>query len=545
MFQKMRLSMCLVFVMLLLPAQALAAKSTFVVLPFTVNGPSNFTYLERSVPQMLTSRLYAKGEVEAATEVPASQGAVSDAAAADRVRNALKADYVVFGTITIMGDAYSLDVRVRDRAGKSWNQASDGKISQLIAGISKTSDAINRQVFGRGGAGSQVQRTNQMHPDIVVNQDRPKDVYLNPQFRYSGSSTEDESRLRSQALQFTAIGMEVADIDRDGRNEIILLSETALYAYRFEGSRLNKIAEFELPRTMKNLTVRVLPGASKDYIIVNMMDKDVTPQASIFTWSGNGFVEEYKRQKYFLNVVQLAPNYQPTLIGQKSGRPRLFASGVHEILLGGNGELVQGTRLNLPEDADVFNFTYLPGGLSKEGDKLVVLNRREKLRTYTLNGSRLAETDEKYSGAAVGVETNPSMPGLARDEATMGEMYFIPMRMVPMDIEQDGNYELLVNRPISTASGIFDRYRFNPQSEIHSLFWDGIGLNLQWKTRRIKGSTVDYTIADANNDGVTDLVVCLNTHPGALGVNARKAVVLIYPLDVSQADPNTTPYEGN
>ena len=134
--------MCLVFVMLLLPAQALAAKSTFVVLPFTVNGPSNFTYLERSVPQMLTSRLYAKGEVEAATEVPASQGAVSDAAAADRVRNALKADYVVFGTITIMGDAYSLDVRVRDRAGKSWNQASDGKISQLIAGISKGGKGI-------------------------------------------------------------------------------------------------------------------------------------------------------------------------------------------------------------------------------------------------------------------------------------------------------------------------------------------------------------------------------------------------------------------
>lgn len=543
MFQTMRFSMCLLLLVLLFPAQALAAKTTYVVLPFTVNGPDNFTYLERSIPQMLTSRLYAKGEVEAATDVPAAQKAVSDAGAADRARAALKADYVVYGTVTVMGDSYSLDVRVRDKGGKSWNQASEGKISQLISGISRTSDSINREVFGRGGS-TQPQRVNQMHPDIMVNQDRPKDVYLNPQFRYSGSSGEDESRLRSQTLQFTAVGMEICDLDNDGRNEIVLLSETHLYAYRFENGRLTKVAEFELPRTLKPLAVRAMPTSSKVYIIVNMIDKDVTPQASLYTFSGNMFKEEYSRQKYFLNVVKLAPDYRPILIGQKSGRPRLFATGVHEMLLGASGELMQGARLNLPEEADVFNFTHLPGGHSKEGDKIILLSSREKLRTYTMKGARLAESDEKYSGAAIGIETNPAMPGLARDDATMGDTYFIPMRMIPMDIEQDGNYELLVNRPISTASGIFDRYRFNPQSEIHSLFWDGIGLNLQWKTRRIKGSTVDYAIADANNDGVTDLVVCINTHPGALGVNARKAVVLLYPLDVSLADPNTTPYEG-
>ena len=545
MFQKIRFSMCLVFLVLfLLPAQAFAAKSTYVVLPFTVNGPENFNYLERSIPQMLTSRLYARGEVEAASDVPATQRAVSDAATADRARGALKADYVVFGTVTIVGDNYSLDVQVRDKAGKAWNQASEGKVTQLISGISRTSDSINQQVFGRSAAG-QAQRVNQMHPDIVINQDRPKDVYLNPQFRYSGSSAEDESRMRSQTLQFTAVGMEICDLDNDGRNEVVLLSETALYAYRFEEGRLNKVAEFELPRTHKSLAIRTLPGSSKTYVVVNMLDKDSMPQASIFTLSGSTFKEEYTRQKYFLNVVKMAPDYRPMLIGQKSGRPRLFASGIHEILMTGSGTLTQGARLDLPEGADVFNFTYLPGGFSKEGDKIIVLSSREKLRTHTLKGARLAETDEKYSGAAIGVETNPAMPGLSRDDATMGETYFIPMRMIAMDIERDGNYELLVNRPISTASGIFDRYRFNPQSEIHSLFWDGIGLNLQWKTRRIKGSTVDYALADANNDGVTDLVVCINTHPGALGVNARKAVVLVYPLDVSLSDPNTVPFDGN
>lgn len=119
----------------------------------------------------------------------------------------------------------------------------------------------------------------------------------------------------------------------------------------------------------------------------------------------------------------------------------------------------------------------------------------------------------------------------------MASIFYIPMRMLAVDFEHDGNYELIVNKPISTASEIFDRYRFFPQSEIHSLFWDGIGLNLQWKTRRIKGSMVDYTIADANNDGIPDLVTCLNTHPGALGVKARKTIIMLYPLDMSQTNP--------
>ena len=50
---------------------------------------------------------------------------------------------------------------------------------------------------------------------------------------------------------------------------------------------------------------------------------------------------------------------------------------------------------------------------------------------------------------------------------------------------------------------------------------------------------VDYTIADANNDGIPDLVACLNTHPGAIGVKARKTVIMLYPLDVSKTDPAT------
>ncbi|HCG04895.1 MAG TPA: VCBS repeat-containing protein, partial [Desulfovibrio sp.] len=119
--------------------------------------------------------------------------------------------------------------------------------------------------------------------------------------------------------------------------------------------------------------------------------------------------------------------------------------------------------------------------------------------------------------------------------------YFVPLRMYAVNFDRDDNWELLVNRPISTASQFFDRYRFFPQGEIHAMYWDGVGLNLQWKTRRIKGSVADFTVGDFNNDGTTDIVLCVNTHPGALGLESRKTMLLAYPLDLAKADPNTAP----
>ena len=102
-------------------------------------------------------------------------------------------------------------------------------------------------------------------------------------------------------------------------------------------------------------------------------------------------------------------------------------------------------------------------------------------------------------------------------------------------------WELLVNKPLSVAAQFFENYRNFPESEIHALFWDGVGLSLLWKTRRIKGSVADFALSDVDNNGVPDLIAAVNTHPGALGLQNRKTIVIAYPLDLSQADPKTAP----
>ena len=541
--------------MLLLAGQAFAAqKATYIVLPFSVQGPEGFAYLEKSIPQMITSRIYWKDRVEPARELPANVRPVNSESEAEKLRAQYKADYVIWGSVTIIGDDASLDVRVRDKAGKVWPQTREAKTPQLISAIGAVSDAINRDVFNRAtsasnrsagsGGAAGAGRINQMNPDIVINESSSREVYLNPQFRYAGSSQEDESRLRSQTLNFTAIGMEVVDADGDGKNEIFLLDDRTIRAYRFErNNQLKQIGEHRFGSNSQCLNIRSIPRPSGGaWLVVTVIDQGGVPQSSVLSFNGTSFKVEMRNIKHYLNVVRMPPDYLPIIIGQEAAPPRLFRPNSLTEMIPQGGTLVPGGRLSLPPEANVFNFTWLPASRGeRDGQKLIVLTDAERLRVYNSKLSRLAETSESYSGASTGMEIDPSMPGLGRDDVTMASMFYIPMRMVPYDLERDGNWKLIVNRPISTAAQIFDRYRFFPQSEIHSLYWDGLGLSLQWKTRRIKGSMVDYTIADANNSGIPSLVVCVNTHPGAIGASSRRAMVLLYPLDISLTAPGTTP----
>lgn len=547
--KKFSLVACLLSFLMMWSTQSMAAeRGTFIVLPFAVQGSAEYAHLEKAIPQMLTSRLYWKGKVEPAGETSANQKPVSSEKAAENARISYKANYVVWGTITIVGNNYSLDVRMRNKAGKTWSQAREGNINQIIGSVTSISNAFNTEVFGHTSQSSSsavkpVERVNQMNADIVINEDKPKDVYLNPQFRYSGSSAEDDSKIRSQTLPFESIGMEVCDADGDGKNEIFLLSPHKLFAYKFQGSKLNQLAELSLPVTNDPLSIRSFKRPNgKTWIIVNQVDKKTQASTIIYSFNGKAFKEEMRNIRYILNVVKVAPNYTSTLIGQQTQTQSssVFKSGIYEMILM-DGKLTTGSRLSLPETANVLNFTYIPGTIGNNGggDKIVVLNELEKLITYTARGVRLSETEDTFSGSSAYFEGNTSMPGMGKDNVTIASKYYVPLRMLPIDLERKGTYELLVNKPISTASTLFDNYRSFPQSELQSLYWDGLGLSLRWKTRRIKGSTVDYAIADANNGVGLSMIVCLNTHPGSLGTKARKTVVMVYPLDTSRVDPNT------
>lgn len=530
----------LVSALLCLPATALTAEvKTFAVAPFTVHGPEKYQYLGQGVQSMLESRMNWPGHLapldkaKAGTKLAKTPASESEAkkTAAD-----LGVDYLAYGTVTVSGEQASIDIMVVGRDGKKWPKALNTKIAELIPAMERTAQSLNNEIFQRpaapasGGKGGE--SVNQLNPDFVVNQttEGNQKAYLNPNFRYAGPS-DTPGVWRSQSMPIVSRGIAVADVNGDGQNEVVILAQHSVEVYNYKDRQLMPIAKYETPPNLTLLNVSTLDinGDGKAEIIVSA-SYFKEPRSFILNLEGNKLAEQYKDIKLYLNVVAIAPDFSRQLVGSKGEQKEIFVQGVHNVIFSG-GQPQLSTRINLPSKANPFNFVFLP---EKSGYKVVLNDDKDHIVVYTAKGERVAATEEQYCGSAIGLEFDPLMAPMEKPKSDhLWTYYYIPLPMIVANLGKENRYEVLVSKNISLAAQFFETFRTFSQGEIHSLYWDGVGMNLLWKTRRIKGTVTGYVLADIDNDGQKELVVCITTWPGAAGVYARRTIVLAYKLDGS------------
>ena len=523
--------------MLLLALQARAAHAarSFVVLPFQVNAPQSYAYLGKALPATLQAKLTRPGQTEGRL---GSTTATSPAQARSQLGGA---EYAIWGSIAVTGTECTVTLNSVDKAGKTWSKSQSAQVSMLTGTISSLSAALGEEVLGLGGASPSAARSN----DIIMNEtgNQQSRTYLNPQFRYQGASESNGSRLRTQRIKEKMVDMAVGDFNGDGKNEVAVLTEHELLMFTWnDRNGLQPLGKMRLPGSNDSYSMRAidLNRDRADDLVVATFDPDNNrPYTYFISFKGNTFKEIAERTACFASVMRLPPSYAPTLVGQRWDSIKLFAPGVHIMIKKGNTYELGG-RLSLPSGATVFNCVWMPPGRGNPSEQLLMLTDDEKLKVFQGAGQSLIHTTmERYSGSSTGMDFYKSMPGLGVNKTyQLPSKFFAPMRLIAADIGHTGEYTLLINKPISTAAQIFDRYRYFPQGEIHALYWDGVGLGLKWKTRRIRGSVAEIDLADVNNDGVLDLVVGINTSTD-LGIGSRQSMITAYPLDVSKTDPNT------
>lgn len=521
-----------------LPALASASK-TFAVLPFAIHGPGEYQYLGQGIQSMLTTRLTWPDNF-----TPLDSGAIAkvaaklptDATQAENIRTALGADYLVWGMLTVMGQECSLDINVVDPQGNNQPRPMQTTLTQVIPSLETAAAGINAQVFGRSAqapASAPQKVVQPMNEAMIVNETEAGVAYANPSLKYQDADTS-LGRWRSQTFPFASRGMVVCDADGDGQNEVFLLTENSLIAFRVLDRQLQKIAELSLPKNRNYVRLNAADlnrSGRHQLVIAAAVDKD--PRSLIAEFDGNSLAIKADHIPYFLGILNMPPAYMPTLVGQGTGRVKYLESKIYHMVKQ-DGKYVLGPAVNVPLGGNVFNITFLP----HENDyQIIMIDDYDHLRVYSSDGGLLTTTEETYAGSNLGIDFHTAALGLQAPDARQvpQERVFIPLRGIPSDLDKDGRYELVISRNISVASQFFSRYRDYPQGEIHSLYWDGVGMSLQWKTARIKGTVVDYALTDLDNDGELDLVVNINTHTGMAGTTKKKTMLVTYPLDLSKA----------
>eukprot|EP00831_Metopus_contortus_P003188 TRINITY_DN11180_c0_g1_i1.p1 TRINITY_DN11180_c0_g1~~TRINITY_DN11180_c0_g1_i1.p1 ORF type:complete len:1044 (+),score=279.53 TRINITY_DN11180_c0_g1_i1:590-3721(+) len=536
---------------LLMAATALAqGAKTYAVLPFTYNGPQKYEYFSKALQASLDSDLEWLGQVEPTTKSLEDIAIPTDKGGALNALRSLGIDYLVYGDIAVLGKKAHIKIETIAQDGNSWIKKGEMGIDGITSWLDAQGKAIQGDAFNRPGYGTaetavvenKTVRTKAptSSPFITADGGQYTTDSLNPQFRYEGG-TETQGRWRSQTLPFFSHGMAIADGDADGRNEVFILQESSISAYRFKDGKLEHLASFDLPANTMSIRLEIADlnrDGTPEFIVGAYQFENQggiraprgTPRSSILSFEGGSFKYVIKKYDKFLGVLRIPPTYMPILVAQNKGHRDLFDKHVNEAFIR-NDEIHLGQEIKLPPFGNVYNLTYLPDGM---GYNYVVVNNSHKLVTYGQSFERLNETDETYNSSGIVIETADKMAGMGGGKTEEhGVTYNIPFRMIATPLTSTTKYELLVNKDISATAQVFQNYKYFTQGEIHSLVFDQVGMNLAWKTRRIKGQVSDVALADLNNDGNKQLCVLVNTFTG-VGYGNRKAVVLAYDLNLEQ-----------
>ena len=548
-------------------SETAGAVKKVAVLPFNMHTPSQLSYLQDGIRDMLTSRLSRQGKVQVFDKGvinQATSGIKSDISLNEalRVGKTLNADYVLFGSVTSMGQAVSIDAKMAPVAGDREPVslfAQTKTLDEVIPKINQFAQEINQKVFGRapepGLASSDEQGAATRNPELLLpssmsSSDRIS--YLNPNFLEitPDAALRQPGLWRSQTFGGGIVGMDLGDVDGDKQVEIMTVTFDKVSVYRREANGLRLLAT-HAGHPMDNFMWVTVADTNRDGVaeiyVTNfrrkntarpagsnniMADPGFTEGLSSFglTLVGNKLQPTGNRLPLFLNGVEF-PGRGKVLLGQKRGvlTEGPFDPEIREIQMIGNS-LTPAAPVILPSRCNVFNFAR--GDINNDGgEETILTDRQNSLVVLSASGEQLWKSEKLFSA------TTNAFEGKVIDRRyNQVEYYAIPSPIVLTDLNKDGILEIVLNRNTDTMGRFMpNAMQYYDRGEIISLSWDNMGLVENWKTREISGMVTSLRVGDLSNDGIPELVASLVMAQDFLKIWEARSTIFSYDLNVSKA----------
>jgi len=477
------------------------------ILPFTINADRDLSFLQEGIMDMLSSRLLTKGEMEIVEKVIVQKKVAQFTGPLDRekailIGEALQTDYVIFGSLTVIGENMSIDAMILDVAKNeelvtAFKQSKG--MDEVIPTVNQFAQDIKKRIMGRV-AGPPVS------PQATEAPRRP-----------GGLIDETESLKGKEAgyvqgFGVQMVGLDVGDVDGDGKNDLVFIDTNTVYVYKWADKSFQQFRAIK-GRWSPNyayVSVADLDRNGKAEIYVSSPD-GVSISSLVLEWNGSSFEKISKGQPWFFRVIDI-PGTGKTLIGQKREIGGGFLGDVKYLKRKGN-RFVSAWPIKLPRFGNVFNFVFM--GLEGRGKThTIMFDPSEYLRLYDPQGEKVWVSEEKFGGTYTFMETNEE------------ERIYFPSPIFLTDVDGDGEHEVMVCKNHSRIGRLFPKVRSFSGGTLHFLTGDQGGLSLKWKSRRQPGAIVGYRVVDVDNDGLPELVIASVTKQEATFRKPRSQVVV-------------------
>jgi TolB-like protein len=467
-----------------------ADQNRISVLPFQINAEKKMEYLKKGVSEILESRLAGIKEIVIASPVAKADFETFEKIASrpDEIRNTYKewnTDYIIYGSITIVGKHASLDVKVVNMSGDQGPWSFFRKMDSMDDLIPATEDIANEignKVF-----------TSTVHGKAI-----PSSVEMD-HLKHQQKQKENADLWKSSELPIQIFGIAAGDIDANGNMEIIAASGHDIHIFHIQGKEVVHHGELQGEKYHSYLSIDVADvnknGTAEIYVSCeNSRSGSLT--SFVMEWDGKQFSPIIQDQNWYFQVVRTEKGNQ--VLGQKKGISDAYMPEIYELAWKDNA-LVTNSKKPLPGDTMVFSVS---NGFTGENKGLAAaFDSGDRLCMIKETGSVAWKSDVPYGGREQFVKTIEDYP---KNEA---ERFYLPQRTFSLNME--GKPIVVVPFNDSSSGRVFQKFRNYSNARFLFFSWDGMGLSIIKRSKDLSGYMSDFCVADVNNDGLEELVYAL------------------------------------
>ncbi|MBI4051033.1 MAG: hypothetical protein HY400_00855 [Elusimicrobia bacterium] len=277
---------------------------------------------------------------------------------------------------------------------------------------------------------------------------------------------------KSPALDALLVGIAIADADGDGRSEILATDKSQLTIYKYSDKQLKPLAHFKSKDRILSLDAADSAGIGRAHIFLTTYNDFFKRIQSIVLEFKGDRLEKIDSLHFMVRILSNAPG-PPRLWGQELVEDRAFPlSNIVPLVWKKDRYVPDGSKSKIPRIDWLYGFTLADWDGDGEEDPLT-LTSFDRLRFKFKKGSWESSTDFGKT------------PNRIRWQDS-----FLKFSPHFLTYQKGEDHRFYASRNIPKRGILADSFGNYDRSEIHSLKWNGSGLETAWQIH------LDGTVSD-------------------------------------------------
>ncbi len=345
----------------------------------------------------------------------------------------------------------------------------------------------------------------------------------------SAAVVTPDYRWMSDLFAYEGRGMVYADLDGDGKNELVVISLKRVYVYELSQNQIRLLAMYE--GNDEDNFVRVyaydLNGDGKKEILVS--DVRFAQAASLgLEYQGGNFKVLFEKSPWLLNVIDWEG--KPTLIGESYIGRTIDYHHLRKLKLEGKKLKEEPEDLPLSKDIGLYGLANFQLSAQDTTPSLVYLTPSGSLKVLQWDGKKYVKkwaSGDKFGGSSNFIRMD------VRNFLNEVDNEFTYFNVNPSTWLESGAGAVMVPKNENFTKGMVGTRPVAKDGFFVKLVWGDLGLREVWSTKKVEGYIADQQVVQLPWEKKKQLLVLFWVRDKGFmnAMGALKTAVAIYDLD--------------